>query len=268
MKPIPSSKASPVRANLAIFLICIVASMTSISARAAIRNMAVIRAVQHRICFEEFWWNRDTFKLGKTVPITFRKDENIVYVWSEELAVVPGASRWANFFTVFIKDGQSVVGSSYGYNLDYMQGAEEFEKKKSQAISDDLETVQLRVPVECAPRFAKGTPLKERILRTIETTMANELMLLKKSGGAQYPEQLQIVIANFNADYPETQVFVPVTKQIFHVVLRDSVNPLSDKFLKQGEFPVRPENSKQAAMVLGGKVIKFGISREISLGGD
>jgi hypothetical protein len=260
------SEKAVLRGALATALVYLSVSIAANSAIAATTE-AVTKAIQQRVCFEDFWWDRDSFQLGKTVPITLRQDDNIAYVWSEGLAVVPGASRWANFFTVFTKDDQSVVGSSYGYNLDSMQGTPDFEKKKSQVFGGKAETIQLRIPANCAPHFTEETPLKKRMLKTIETTMTNELTLFNKSGGAHYPGQLRIVIADFNADYPETQVFIPSTEQVFHVALQDAADPLSDTFLKQGEYPVRPEYDKQAIKLLGGKIIKYGIVREITLGG-
>lgn len=255
------------RASLLTVLVCLSVLMAQRTAVAA-STEAVTGAIEQRICFEDFWWNRDSFRLGKTVPLTLRTDGDKTYVWSEALSVVPGAPRWANYFSVFTKDDRTVVGSSYGYNLDSVRGTADFEKKRAQVFGGGkIEKIELRVPADCTPHFTQETPLKVQMLKVVETTMAKELTLLNKNGGAHYPRQIRIVIANFNTDYPETQVFIPSMEQVFHVALQDAADPLSDKFLKQGEYPIMPEYDKQAVKALGDKIDQYGIVREITIGG-
>jgi hypothetical protein len=147
-----------------------------------------------------------------------------------------------------------------------MSGTPDFEKNRSLVFRGDMETAQIRVPSDCVPHFAKETSRKERILKTIEATMKNELTLFNTSGGTHYPSHLRIVVANFKLDYPETLVFIPSTEQVFHVTLHDSADPLSDAFLNQGEYPVRPEYDQQAVKVQREKIMRYGIVREITLG--
>jgi hypothetical protein len=235
------------------------------SATAAVSSKVAIKAIQQRICFEEFWWGRDNFQFGKTAHITFRTEGDTAYVWSEDLVVVSGASRWANFFTVVSKGDQVVVGYSNGYNLDSTRGTLDFEKNREKVFGGEVQTAQLREPTDCTPHFAGVTPEKERILMTIEKTMTNELTLFNKSGGANYPKQVTIIIANFNWDYPETQVFVPSTEQVFHVALRNAADPLSDTYLRQGEYPVGLEGNQQNVKVVRDKIVKYGIDRQVTL---
>jgi hypothetical protein len=262
-------RESPFRPiGLALLSACLLISLTANSAPARNANKAVVEAVQERICFESFWWNRETFRLGKTVPISIRKDGGVTYVWTEGLSVVPGASRWANFFSVFTKGNESVVGSSYGYNLDIVQSTPDFKMKQSQVFGGNVEVFQLRVPSDCTPHFRSESPRKERVLRAVGVTIAKELMLFRRTGGTSYPNDITIVVARFESNYPETQVFIPSTGEVFHVALQDASNPLSDAFLEEGVYPIQPEYDERAINLMREKILKYGVARKIKLEAD
>src|ERR1017187_7350629 len=96
-----------------------------------VSTTAAITAVQQRICYEAFWWDRDNFDFGTTLTMTLRNDGDMAYAWVDNLAHVRGASEWASFFTIFTKDNMTAVAASYGYNLDVMRGKPDFEQKRS-----------------------------------------------------------------------------------------------------------------------------------------
>lgn len=254
------------RRVLAGVVICLAGSTGASAAMAAVTTENAAQAIEQRICFEAFWWDRNTFQLGKTVPITLRKDGDIAYAWSTDLSKVPGVTQWANFFTVFSEGGRTVVGSSFGYNLDAMQRAPVVERNKAKVFGGRAETIYLHVPANCSPHFVENTPLKERMLKAVGASIMKELVLLNKSGVDHYHGRIHIVVANFNPGYPEAQVYIPSANRAFHVALQDSSNPLGGVFLKQGEYPVRPEYNKSATKVMKAKIVKYGVDREIVLG--
>lgn len=237
------------------------------TAAAGLSTDSAVKALKRRICFEAFWWGIREYRLGRTASITVRPSDGVGYIWSTELSEVPGVSRWADFFTVFSDGSATVIGSSYGYNIEIMQGNPEFERHKAKALGNGGETVRIRLPADCTPRFARDTPLKQRILHATEASMVQTLTQFNALG-VRYPRHLRIVIANFDTDYREAEVFIPLTGEVFHVALMDPEDPLSRTYMEQGGFPVRPEYQPEAARILRGKIVKYGIVRGITLSGN
>ena len=89
---------------------------SEISARAA------IVAIQDRICFEAFWWERRNIEFGKEVTANLLIEQNMAYAWIDDLYHVPNVTRWGSFFTIFMNDLQVAVASSSGHNMDVPRG--------------------------------------------------------------------------------------------------------------------------------------------------
>ncbi len=75
------------------------------------------------------------------------------------------------------------------------------------------------------------------------------------------------MIANFSVDYPQAQVYIPSTNEVFYVLLHDPDNPLVDAFLKHCGYAVGQQYNKRAAKTLRDRIVKYGIAREITLRG-
>lgn len=234
-------------------------------ARATISSPAVKNAVARRVCFEGFWWGRKTFAFGQTVPIVVRDVGNKAYVWSERLSAVPHVTVWANFFSVFSSGRRVMVGESSGYNVDTLKKTALFKKRKALVFDGPHSTLMFRVPRNCVPTFERSSPRKRLMLKVIESSVIQELNVFRKHGDQNMPNRLRIIIANFNVDDPATEVLVPSARYVFYVALHMASNPFSNRFLRQGRFPVQPEYSKQAIAELAPKIEKYGIVRVIRL---
>jgi hypothetical protein len=222
-----------------------------------IDTQLVVGAVQREICFETYWGNRDTYRLGQTATLTVRRQRNdMAYVWSEQLSRVPHVSAWGNFYSVFVKDGEAAVGTSNGYNLDRSS-------QKPWVFDDEQQTVQIQIPADCTPHFLPETPLKTQMLDLVTSSIAKELQVFNKYNGvgAHYSGGIRIVIANFNTDYPETYVTIPSIGLVFTVTLHASIAPLADLPTDGYEMvEIYGEENKARA---NEKIQKYGIDREV-----
>ena len=115
------------------------------------------------------------------------------------------------------------------------------------------------------PTFERSSPRKRLMLKVIESSVIQELNVFRKHGDQNMPNRLRIIIANFNVDDPATEVLVPSARYVFYVALHMASNPFSNRFLRQGRFPVQPEYGKQAIAEFAPKIEKYGIVRVIRL---
>jgi len=226
---------------------------------------SIMSAIDGRICYETFWWNRDTFKLGTTVQFTTRQVGNATYAWSNDLSRIPNVSEWANFYTIYSLRGQPTVVESFGYNVSVMHNVAIFQQQKSLVFAPGSETLELHVPKNCTPKFSKTTELKQEIISAILASIENELATLNRYAGSNCPNQLSIIIADFNTDYPEALVLIPKTREVFWVALFDTSDPQSNAFLRNMAYLVYQENDFSVVNRLIPKILKYGFAYNINL---
>lgn len=248
-----------------IALIWLFGWVTPTFAAATVTTEAAVSAVQRYICFEAFWWGRTAFPFGKTVAITLRRTGDIAYAWSDGLSGIPGMPRSADFFTIFTKDGITAVADSFSYNTAIPQEAPDFQKNKNKVFGNGAETIQLLIPTDCIPHFAADTPQKIDMLKSVEATMTDELSLFNKSAGTHYPARLQIVIANFDPDYPETQVLIPSTGEVYHVSFRSPLVPPIGALTGQGSLAVGQAYRRDEIEALTQNITRYGVVRALRL---
>lgn len=253
------------RRSLQVTFFALLTTSQPCLAHAAINNDALEEAISNRICYEAFWWGNRTFRFGKTVPIVVRDVGDRAYVWTESLSAVPHVKTWANFFSVFASGGMVAIGQSVGFNVDALAHTTVFEKDKELVYQGDWSTVVLHVPLKCTPKYERSTPMKRLMLRVVEASVVDELMLYRENGASGLRNQLNIVIANFNPEDPGTLVLVPSKDYLFYVVFHLSSNPFSERFLRQGQYPVQPEYNKKAIKAVARKIKKYGIVQYIRM---
>lgn len=179
-----------------------------------------ISAIQDRICFEEFWWGKDFYHLGSSVPIFVRQAGDVTLAWSDKLSAIPGAKQWANFFRVAQMNHVATVDEAYGYNLDLLKTTPKIAKDKEDVFSErTVKKIEFHVPANCTPHFRANTLQKKETINHLKSAIVDELTQLDRFGRTAQSGRSDIVIANFNADYPETLVLVPSTGEIFRVAL-------------------------------------------------
>ena len=247
------------------FCLALLSMMRVDVARAAISYGSVEHALAQRICFGTFWWGA-AYKLGQTVPIVVRSVGDKAYVWSVHLSVFPHVKVMANYFTVFSSGDRAMVGQSIGYNVAVMRKAWNFKQDRAHVFGGPHSTVMFHVPKVCQPKkVGTLTPRKRLMLNVIVSTVIQELILYRGTGGSKLPRRVKIIIANFNPDDPAAVVFVPSAGYVFYVFLHKSSNPFSNTFLRHGEFRIQPEYSKWTIGLLSPLIEKYGIVRYVLL---
>jgi hypothetical protein len=135
-------------------------------------------------------------------------------------------------------------------------------------IPGDPEVTGFLVPRWCeTPHFDPSTPWKEKAVARIAEKVSQASRKLAKPND---PKAVEIVMGDFNFDYPETGIYIPSLKKFMFAHLRDEDHPprdlssLEDVSIEQLIESRWTQQSidRQAAMIQ-----KYGIRRTIHWGG-
>lgn len=266
--------------SVAIGLVVAGLSSLAMPATADLSIQATLEAIQRYMCFRDYYADANP-RSGETRPVTIRNDDLWAYAWMEQAdgptanastgslifqsPSTPPPTRSVVFYAVYERHGRAMVAYEKSYSLPFMLGNSYFVHDKSKVFSGRTEAALLTEPTDCTPRF-EDTPLKRRILKGVEQTVIQQLTGFNKHAGAQYSRQLEIVIADFNFDYPETLVWVPDEEEIFTVALHNASNPLDDTSLNDDHYPFGQIYDRAEIQALKDRILLHGIHRKIRLG--
>lgn len=227
----------------------------------------IARAVERRICYEVFWRHDRDFRLGEGSYLNYISIGNHAYAWSRGLAkgsLYNGPDT--KLFEINAYGGSSFV-ARYFTNFGMDQASDfRFFKRMVREIPTDMKQMDFELPRDCTPRFDPPTPWKEQAVAKIALMIQKESRQMAWTGD---PANMEIVIGNFNSDYPRTEVYIPNAKKLVIVHLRDEDHPQKafpspDSFTLEQLSPARwSESSIQEE---GDKVTKYGIRRTIHWG--
>ena len=130
-------------------------------------------------------------------------------------------------------------------------------------VPAEVQVVDYYLPKDCTPQFDPMIPSKEEMIGKIGKAVENETRQLAWTGD---PETVESVTANFNFDYPATEVFIPRFNKVFEVTLRDE--PYRTKDVPSGAPAVRVEPNESMAAQDSARILKYGIRRTIRYGGQ
>jgi len=185
----------------------------SAEATLAVATQAIIRT----ICRDVYWHNA-RYRLGQSLPLEVRLEDNKFYAWLEDLEIGKNL-RMAYFYEGGIKDEKGAITFVYGYNLAsrHPQPAQFF-TQRDKFQQNTIRTI-LTLPNACPLELDPLTPEKGRMIQTVVETMEKQLRLPIFN----FPDEVTITIADFNVDYPLTYVLInqPSATEMVVVYLHD-----------------------------------------------
>jgi len=227
---------------------------------------AAIDAIQESRCHAEYWADPRPSRPLSVLPVAVRSEGEVAYAWVEGL----DGPEWATFYVITRKGAKAVATSSSGYNKKLVQGSVGFQESWNQvfgadsskhSFGGDFRIGELRVPFRCALVLGADTTVKREMVDAVQRTMTISLTQFNRTG-ANYPERVRIVIANFNTDFAATYVLVRETGELFGVLLNDPVeSPPAD-----AEYLVWQPYNPSDWPPIRRRIMSTGIKREIRVG--
>jgi len=271
-----------VKVTLMLAILCFYVPLSFGSSQSPVKTAQITvvkNAVVRYSCFQVYWhgWNR---KQGTPLPLQLRieGDEHLSLPYEIKadgkrfIAWIKGVefhrgNRIDQFLTGRVSNDSAAIILSEGYNADLRPPVPGHAENRSRFKGSQVITDTLTIPTDCTPRYDSPTPQKERMLRAVVTTMEKRLSSFVRTGAAQYPKEVTLIIADFNVDYPSTYILVDLPGELYtySVTLHDPQDYDSDQYEREGEYPfgnirIKPEHKELLA-----KIRKHGIVRKIIL---
>lgn len=217
---------------------------------------SIKKAVTESLCYDIYWagaWGHgEHYQRG--VPLPFK-------------LVVEGEKFYARVAPVgFIGKGQQPMMAE---RIGIVRGERAVVVTNSEPNMDKIFSTYplientLTIPTDCTPKYDPMTPKKELMIKTIVNTMQKTLSRWVRTGIAKYPQKLNLIIADFNIDYPQTYVLVEQTKKVYRVTLHDFENYDSDEYEREGIYPFGEQYNVSEELLI--KIRKHGIIRKVTL---
>lgn len=214
-------------------------------------------AVVDALCFSVYWGGNfgygGHFQRGVPVPFRLVMRGDAFYVWLKPIGFVGPRHDPAEAKLVGTdRGGRAVVVSNSAYEWE--------------TVFSEGTTIEgsVTIPRDCTPRYAPWSPLKERMVATVVSTMERGLNRLRGVGD-RYPREVELVIADFNVEYPSTYVLVEPANQLFMLTLHDPQDYGSGQYERDGEYPFSYLVVKPHLAELLNKIRRYAIRRHIVL---
>jgi hypothetical protein len=174
--------------------------------------------------------------------------------------------HWVDYFTIENKSNFPVITKREVFDKDLSKGEAHYESLREKFFNNPkAESIQLKIPSNCAPRYDLDSPEKQKMLTLILQTTHDELMSFNKLYDfKRYPVKTQIVVSNFNIDYPEAFVFVPHTNEVFSLRLHYEKESFEEE-IQAGSYSFGQIYDKHSLSGLKKKILDNGIPSELDL---
>ena len=219
--------------------------------------IAIKDAVSKWLCFDKYWcWG--PYELGKILQITIKIDGDKFYVWIDDL-YISDKVRMVGYYEGRTKDGQTAVVLREAFDSNF-KSAYLYSTRNSIFIGGSVIKTNLSIPMDCTPHYDNTTKDKELMIATIVNTIKNRLNHPMHINGTDNDAKREIIIADFNVDYPWTSVFVESTNTVYDVTLHDLDDYFGHMFEKEGFYPVGINNEPTELLI--DRIKKHGIIRK------
>lgn len=272
--------------SIAFVILCFYGAISFASSQSQEMQVhGVKEAVSRYICFQVYWlgWTRRQgisrpLQLliegdqSLSLPYKIKADGKMFMAWIEGIEIFRG-DPIDQFLIGRLKNDSPAVILSEGYNANLTPPLRSLLENRSRfATNQATINESITIPQDCTPRYDRSTPQKELMLRTIVATMEKRLSFFVKAGLAKYPQELTLIIGNFNVDYPSTYVLVEPSDQtngfdaeLYDLTLHDAQDYDSDRFERQGEYPLGEVRIRPEQKQLLQKIRERGIKQKIAL---
>lgn len=191
------------------------------------RVAPVKAAVERMLCFNDYW-NARILDPGSYLSLDIRLNQGQFRVEvCGPLAAGPGLGHM--FYTGRIRDGEAAIAYMSAYTTADVTGKDtggsSFERDRKEVETWELHKDHMIMPVDCTPRYDASTPQKEQMMRLVVDTVRRAYTNDRRPGHevSRVPK-LKLIIADFNIDYPATDVIVEPFGEMLTIALHDPLN--------------------------------------------
>ena len=215
------------------------------------------RAVVSSLCYDIYWQgdfgSGENYRRAEPLPFVLVLRGEKFYMRIMPVGVLPNGQPFEARRVGLDRLDRTIVASNSAY---------EWER-----VFADGPWIQgrLMIPRDCTPHYASSTPQKERMLATVLSTMERTLSRFRQREPMKYPRTLDLVIADFNVEYPMTYVLVDSEHAVYTIALHNAQDFDSDAYEREGIYPVGYRVIGPHTKELIEKIRKHGIRRAIVL---
>jgi hypothetical protein len=216
----------------------------------------IVEAAVNALCYSVYWGGNfgygGDYRQGVPIPFRLVVSGDAFYM-SVKPILFSGPQRqpFEKRLVGTHHRGQPIVVSGSAYEWD--------------AVFADSKPIEghVTIPRDCTPRYAAWSPLKERVMATVVSTME---LRLKTEAKGPVPREVELLIADFNVEYPSTYVLVERPKQqLFMLTLHNPQDYGSDEYERSGDYPLTHIVIQSRHAELLQKIRKHAIKRRIVL---
>jgi hypothetical protein len=205
-----------------------------------INAAAIKESINRRLCFDTYWL-QSGYRIGASLPIEIKTEGEHFFVWINDLKA--GANGpMAGFFYGRINQGRAAVILREVYSTTMDPPLPGYSKRREHFSKSETSKDVLAVPSDCSPRFDRMTDQKDLMVRTIISTMKEQLTEFKRMGLITPIDEVTLLIGDFNIDYPWTYVLVEPISRVYKVILHDVSAYDDDRYVLTGKYPITEES--------------------------
>jgi hypothetical protein len=249
--------------------VALVLVVSSRPAYTEIGKEAALDAIWRYKCFWSYWgWpNSDKGGPRKNLPATLRIEADQTHVWIEGMRGYPPGRRNVSYFELIEKYGRPFIYyTTSAMDLDNPNLVKSVQRYKELVFAGPTETARFSEPPDgCKRVFDPDSEVKQRMLRTVERTIAYWIWDLDKRGLAEHPEPQRIVVGNFNITDRHTYVLIRSTGNIWEVTLHTGGDrsKFEEGLERHLSYFAKDIRRKEHVRMLRPKILRVGLEREI-----
>lgn len=220
-----------------------------------------VDAMKRHVCFSKVWWGDPYVRLGQGAHVDVRVEGRTAYLWSEDMRAVPRVRRWADSYVVVMRSGGPVVTQRSGYNVELLRGEAAMERDRQRVYAGQTQRIPVDLPISCEPKFDADGPVKTEMRAVLMGSLTNAVRTWgrRPAGG-----RVQMTLANFNTDYPETFALRQDTGEVLRIGLM-----AGDRSSYTGgaarQYVVTPVPRGPTAILLRRLIVRYGRTQTITV---
>lgn len=233
---------------------------------AGVRLGEVKAAIAQRLCYEAHWLAEPEYRRGVVTRVQMALD-------GERFYARVGSERAADYTLVFVGTlqtaGSALLFQRYGSaDLDFFADLARvgYQDMKGRVSPHDVMETSLRVPDSCQPAKPYDATKKRMvdvIVATLEQVLQGSPRLCRTS--LHPKDRLELIIADFSPEYPNTYVLVRPCEDIYEITLHEPTGVNEQEYQKNGYYLFRVLERGSVTDELPRKIRRQFISRTISV---
>jgi len=248
---------------MALTFVATIASQAAMSGETT--TGAISDALARRVCFDVYWEDRTSVRLGATIPLEIRIGSDFSYGWTTSLERRPHISKWANYFALKPFSGREIVVSEEGFDVDAVGKTANYLEKRAKVFNDKARSIPFKIPSNCEPMFDPKTNAKSQMMSAVVSSIRHQFGDFNENSGTHYPRQLKVIIGNFNIDYPATWIYIDATREVFMVNFSSEESSVAPNNYRNWEYVLQQVDNPDSVFELSKKIRREGISLVVTL---